>query len=155
MQKKFWRHQHKRELNFPLCCLLLTTPSIDTACHLRWSILIKFAIETRENSLTYFFNFTFQQFPCAKNLCCYCRCDKFSLSVPAILFVIFLLFSQALKVKWKFPFFIAFFLCLSWNINFASWWCLRDDFRECEGRKNGYIWEGHGSKGKWLCRASR
>lgn len=66
-KKNFGDINTKKELNFSLCCLLLTTP-IDTACRLWWSILIKFAIETRkrEKNSHLFFQFHFSTI----SMCC-------------------------------------------------------------------------------------
>lgn len=168
VQKKFWRHQHKKkELNFSLCCLLLTTP-IDTACRLWWSILIKFAIETRKRkkfslifSISLFNNFHVLLMPTiswiAENLCCFCRCDKFSDSLCAFppLFFTSLFASSQGKMEISFSS-SCFFFCVYHEILILPRSVYETIFSRIRGeQRNLYVWKGHGSKGKWHCRASR
>lgn len=83
-----------------LFCLLLTSP-IDTACRLWWSILIKFAIETRERK-------------------------KFSLIFSISLFnnfhvLLLLPYHESLKISAGFAGVINFlFLCLRFTLCFSS-----------------------------------
>lgn len=69
VQKKFWRHQHKKKnwifLSAVYSSLHPLIPHV--AYGGRYWLNLPLKRERERKILTYFFNFTFQQFPCAAN----------------------------------------------------------------------------------------